>query len=55
MRDCANQAKYRGADAVLVTSNEKVLKAFQLTEKEIERTAPLFQHKHKIVLAIKMK
>lgn len=52
-RDCANQAKYRGADALLVTDNEKVLKHFQLSEKDIRETAPLFAHKDKIVLAIK--
>src|ERR1041384_867806 len=52
-RDCANQAKFHGADAVLVTGNEKVLKNFQLNGKDIHETAPLFDHKDKIVLVIK--
>ncbi len=52
-RDCANQAKYRGADAVLLTSNEKIIQAFHLSEQDVHETAPLFQHKDKVVLAIK--
>jgi hypothetical protein len=51
-RDCANQARYRGATAVLVTDDERILKALGLSADEIEDTAPLFQHKGKIVLAI---
>jgi hypothetical protein len=52
-RDCANQAKYREADAVLVTKDERVIKALGLDTAEIEKTAPLFAHKDKLVLAIK--
>ncbi len=52
-RDCANQAKYRQADAVLVTKDKKIIEAFGLDAAEIEKTAPLFAHKDKLVLAIK--
>lgn len=52
-RDCANQAKYRGADAVVVTNDPKLVKAFDLDSSEIEKSAPLFDHKHKLVLAVK--
>jgi hypothetical protein len=52
-RDCANQAKYREGDAVLVTKDERVIKALGLDAAEIEKTAPLFAHKDKVVLAIK--
>lgn len=53
-RDCANQAKYRGADAVLVTDDEKIVKAFGLDLEEIRSSAPLFNHKSKLVLAVKL-
>ena len=53
MRNCANQAKQHGADAVLVTDDEKVIKAFNLSAKEVRESAPLFDHEHSIVLAIK--
>ncbi len=54
-RDCANQARLHGADAVVVTDDPKVVKAFNLTPEEIRKTAPLFQNKDKIVVAIKFK
>jgi hypothetical protein len=53
MRNCANQAKQHEADAVLVTDDEKVIKAFNLSKKDVRESAPLFDHKHSIVLAIK--
>ena len=53
LRDCAEQAKYRGADAVIVTGDEKVIKAMGLEKKEIESTSPLKDHKDKVTLAIK--
>ena len=53
MRNCANQAKQHGADAVLVTDDEKVIKVFNLSKKELRESAPLFDHEHSIVLAIK--
>jgi len=53
MRNCANQAKQHGADAILVTDDENVIKAFKLMSKEVRESAPLFEHKHSIVLAIK--
>lgn len=52
-RDCANQAKLRAADAVLVTNDPKIVEAFKLDAKKIRSTAPLFDHKDKLVLAIK--
>jgi hypothetical protein len=53
LRNCANQAKEHGADAVLVTDDQKVIKAFNLTSKEVHESAPLFKHEHSVVLAIK--
>jgi hypothetical protein len=53
MRNCANQAKQHGADAVLVTDDENVIKVFNLTRKEVKESAPLFKYKHSVVLAIK--
>ncbi len=52
-RDCANQARYRGGTAVLVTNNKDIIKAFDLSKEDLEKTTPLFNHKDKIVLAIK--
>ncbi len=51
-RDCANQARHQGGNAVLVTGNAKILKAFGLTKEDIEKTAPLLEHKDKLVLVI---
>ena len=53
LRHVANQAKQRGAEAVLVTSDERVTGAFKLTKKELKETTPLFDHKDKITLAVK--
>ena len=53
MRNCANQAKQHGADAIVVTDDEKVIKALNLTKKEVRESAPLFDHEHSVVLAIK--
>lgn len=53
MRNCANQAKLNGADAVLVTDDERVVKAFNLSKRDLRDTAPLFDYKHSVVLAIK--
>jgi hypothetical protein len=53
MRNCANQAKQHGAEAVLVTDDESVIKVFNLTRKEVKESAPLFKYKHSVVLAIK--
>lgn len=51
-RDCANQARHQGGNAVLVTSNAKILKTFNLTKEDLEKTAPLLEHKDKLVLVI---
>ncbi len=53
MRNVANQAKDHGADAVIVTENEDVMKAFNLTKKEVRKSSPLFKYKHSIVVAVK--
>lgn len=53
-RDVANQAQFRGANAVLVTSDPRILKELNLTEEEVRKTAPLFEHKDKVVLAIEL-
>ena len=52
-RDCADQAKYRGGDALLVTSDERIIKALGLGKEELSKTAPLFQHKDSATLVIK--
>lgn len=52
-RDCADQAKFRGGDAVLVTSDERVIKALGLSQDELSKTTPLFQHKDSATLVIK--
>ncbi|MGD1018768.1 MAG: hypothetical protein ABSA12_05555 [Verrucomicrobiia bacterium] len=41
------------AEAVIVTEDEDVIKAFDLTKKEVRRSSPLFKYKHSIVLAVK--
>lgn len=51
-RDCANLARYHGGNAVLVTSNAKIIKAFGLTREDLEKTAPLLEHKDKLVVVI---
>ena len=53
MRNCANQAKQHGADAVLVTDDDRVIKVFNLTRKELHESTPLFHYEHSVVLAIK--
>jgi hypothetical protein len=52
-RDCAEQAKFRGGDAVLITNDERVLKTLGLTKAELEKTTPLFRHKDSATLVIK--
>jgi hypothetical protein len=53
MRNCAKQAKQHGADAVIVTDDEKVVKIFNLTKKELHESTPLFKYEHSVVLAVK--
>jgi hypothetical protein len=52
-RDCADQAKYRGGDALIVTSDERIIGALGLSKDEVSKTAPLFQHKDSVVLVVK--
>ena len=53
-RDVANQAQFRGGNAVLVTSDPRILKVLDLSEQEVQNTAPLFEHKDKVVLVIEL-
>lgn len=53
MRNCANQAKQHGADAVIVTDDDRVIKVFNLTRKELHESTPLFKYEHSVVLAVK--
>ena len=52
-RDCADQAKYRGGDAVLVTNDERIINALGLSKDDLSKTTPLFQHKDSATLVIK--
>jgi hypothetical protein len=52
-RDCADQAKFRGGDALLVTNDDRVISALGLSRDELSKTAPLFQHKDSAALVIK--
>lgn len=52
-RDCAEQAKYQGGDAVLVTNDPRIIKALGLSADDLAKTTPLFQHKDSATLAIK--
>jgi hypothetical protein len=52
-RDCADQAKYRGGDAVVVTNDEGVISALGLSREELSKTTPLFQHRDSATLVIK--
>jgi hypothetical protein len=54
-KDCANQAKFRGGDAVVVTKEAKIIAAFALSEDELKKTTPLFDHPDKLVLVVKFK
>ena len=52
-RDCADQAKYRGGDAVLVTNDDRIIGALGLSREELSKTTPLFQHRDSATLVIK--
>ena len=52
-RDCADQAKFRGGDALVVTNDERVIKAFGLSKDDLAKTTPLFQHKDSVTLVVK--
>ena len=53
LRNCANQGKRRGGDAVVVTDDERVLKTLNLTEKDARRETPLAHERKDVVLVIK--
>jgi hypothetical protein len=52
-RDCADQAKFRGGDALLITNDERVIKAIGVSKEQLEKTTPLFKHKDSATLVIK--
>ena len=52
-RDCADQAKFRGGDAVVVTSDERVIKALGVSKEDLSKTTPLFEHKDSATLVVK--
>jgi hypothetical protein len=52
-RDCADQAKFRGGDALVVTNDERIIKAFGLSKDELAKTTPLFKNKDSLTLVIK--
>lgn len=52
-RDCADQAKFRGGDALLVTNDERVIKALGVSKDELAKTTPLFKYKDSATLVIK--
>ena len=53
IRNCANQAKLKGGDALLVTDDEQVLKALNLSTHDAKDTSPLAKEQRKVVLIIK--
>ena len=53
LRNCANQAKLHKGDAVMITDDERVLKALNLTKKDAKDASPLAHEKRKVVLIIK--
>ena len=52
-RDCAEQAKYRGGDALVITGDERVIKALGVSKDDLSKTTPLFKHKDSATLVIK--
>ena len=38
---------------ILIHEDDEVIKAFNLSHKEVHRSAPLFKYKHSIVLAVR--
>jgi len=54
LRNCANQAKAHGGNAVMITDDERVLKAFNLTTKDASKETPLARERHSVVLIIKL-
>jgi len=52
-RDCADQAKFRGGDALVVTNDARVIKAFGLSTDDLAKTTPLFRNKDSVTLVVK--
>jgi hypothetical protein len=52
-RDCADQAKFRGGDALVVTNDERIIKAFGLSTDDLAKTTPLFRNKDSVTLVVK--
>lgn len=54
LRNCANQAKLHDGNAVLITADERVLKALSLTAKDAKNETPLAHEQKNVVLIIKL-
>ena len=52
-RDCADQAKFRGGDAVVVTNDQRVIQAMGLSKEDLAKTTPLFKNKDSVTLVVK--
>jgi hypothetical protein len=52
-RDAADQAKFRGGDALVVTNDERIIKALGLSRDDVGKTASLLEHKDSVVLVVK--
>ena len=52
-RNVADQARAHGAAAVVVTNDPKVILTLGLKHKAIRDTAPLYEHRDSVVLAVK--
>jgi len=53
LRECTNQAKQQGGDAVVVTDDDRVLKTLNLSRKEAKDSSPLAKDQHSVVLIVK--
>jgi hypothetical protein len=52
-RDSAEQARYRGGNALVVTNDARIIKALGLTPEDVARTAPLLRSKDSVALVVK--
>lgn len=53
LRNCANQAKQQGGDAVVITDHPDVLAAFQLSRKDAGEESPLAKDRKRVVLVVR--
>lgn len=52
-RECANQAKLNGGDALVITDDARVVDQFELSRKERKETSPLAKDRDHLVLVVK--